>query len=146
MAINFDDTPFNLDQFLADYLNADIFDEETWDSFTQILNSNIDHFASYTKPDISNYFGQFAPEYRNSIYTTLAETVLVHLDLKNKYKSKDNIKDSCISEDIYDFFQLLSADNSKIRSYGFSKNFSKIHNKKKNLSNLLEQNINLLTN
>jgi hypothetical protein len=46
-------------QCLSDYREADFSNEETFDSFMQILAANADYFASQTATDTENYFSQF---------------------------------------------------------------------------------------
>ena len=112
---------FSPDQFLADFLNADLKDENTWNSFTEIIITNVEYFATLTRTDVLNFFSQFAYEVRMNLHASLAETVLVHLNLKTQFKTRDNIKDNNIFDDIYDFCQLLIAEIGQIMKYGFTR-------------------------
>ena len=125
---------FSPDQFLADFLNADLKDENTWNSFTEIIITNVEYFATVTRTDVLNFFSQFAHEVRMNLHASLAETVLVHLNLKTQFKTRDNIKDNNIFDDIYDFCQLLIAEIGQIMNYDFTRNFVKLSPKQKNLN------------
>ncbi len=147
MELEDQDATFNSTQFLADYLSADFRNEETFNNFMQTINTNVGYFASLTRTDSENFFSQFSAEVVAIIHASLAETVLVHLDLKSQLKAKDNLKEEPMYKDIYEFCQLLVADQNSIQSYDLSKLFSKVSvMKPKNISNFLEENLKILIN
>ena len=92
--MEFDDqnAVFNDIQFIADYLNADFQNEDTYNKFMQTITNNVGHFARLTRTDSENFFSQFHDDVVKSIHTSLAETVLVHHDLKSQFNCKDNPK------------------------------------------------------
>ena len=80
---------FNSSQFLADSLNSDLGNEETFVNFMQTLCSNANYFATQTKNEIEDFFSQFVnASVRIAIYSSLAENVLIHFNLKNIFKCK----------------------------------------------------------
>ena len=108
------------------------------------LISNFQHFARYNRADTEN-FSQFSPEIRSSIYISLAETVLCHWDLKDRFRARDNANDEIIYKDIFDFYQIFNANYEQMRSHDFSKIFIRI-NKQRNIKYLMEDSMNLILN
>ena len=143
MATNMDflDSPFCPNQFLADYLDKDYRDDEIFSSFMEKLTSNIDFFARFTRTDISNFFSQLPIEFKYFIHASLSEMVLVHFKLSDHYKTRSNFKEDILYDDLYDFCQILVANEDVIQSYEFSRNFQKTSPKQKNLNSILEDNL-----
>ena len=143
--MEFDDqnAVFNDIQFIADYLNADFQNEDTYNKFMQTITNNVGHFARLTRTDSENFFSQFHDDVVKSIHTSLAETVLVHHDLKSQFICKDNPKKDGIFKEIFEFCQILMANQNMIQSYDFSKLFTKVA-KQKNANILLEENLKIL--
>jgi hypothetical protein len=139
-------------QCLSDYREADFSNEETFDSFMQILASNADFFASQTATDTENYFSQFTHVDANKmVYHSLANSVIMYWNLGEIYAIKNKILDESIYKEILVFFQLLICSNEQIQQYDLSKSFDKIagggkNKSRKNSSISLEENINVLLN
>ena len=142
-------TAFSSCQFLADSLNVDLGNEETFVNFMQSLCSNANYFATQTKNEIEDFFSQFVnASVRIAIYSSLAENVLIHFNLKNSFKCKERILDKDMYLDIHAFFQLLVANENHVATYNLASNFDKVttnkSNKNKNHQNPSEVSLNLL--
>ena len=142
-------TAFNSCQFLADSLNADLGNEETFVNFMQSLCSNANYFATQTKNEIEDFFSQFVnASVRIAIYSSLAENVLIHFNLKNSFKCKEKILEKDMYLDIHAFFQLLVANENHVATYNLASNFDKVTTNKskqnKNHQNPSEDSLNLL--
>jgi hypothetical protein len=138
-------------QCLSDFREADFSNEETFDSFMQILSANADYFASQTHTDTENYFSQFTHDGTKSmVYYSLANSVIMYWNLGESYAIKNNIREESVYNEILAFFQLLTCSNEQIQQYDLSKNFDKIaggkNKPRKTSSNNLEENINVLLN
>ena len=133
MATNMDflDSSFCPNQFLADYLDKDYRDDEIFSSFMEKLTSKIDFFARFTITDILNFFSQLPIEFKYFIHASLSEIVLVHLKLSDHYKTRSNIKEDGLYDDLFDFCQLLVANEDETQSYEFLRNFQKTSPKQK---------------
>ena len=84
-------------QCLSDYREADFSNEETFDSFMQILAANADYFASQTATDTENYFSQFTHvDTKRMVYYSLANSVIMHWNLGEIYEIKNKILEESI--------------------------------------------------
>ena len=114
-------------QCLADYREADFSNEDTFDSFMQILSANADYFASQTTTDTENYFSQFTHDGTKSmVYHSLANSVIMYWNLGENYAIKNKILEASIYNEILAFFQLLICSKEQIQQYDLSNNFDKI--------------------
>lgn len=118
MELEDQNSDFNETQFIADYLNANFQNKETFNNFIQTITNNVGYFASITRTDSENFFSQFSNEVVTSVHASLAETVLVHHDLKSQFKAKDNPK----HENFFNYFWLIKAQSNHTT---FQKSFQK---------------------
>ena len=135
-------TNFNDIQILADFKDQDFNNEEVADKFLQILVTNSNQYATFTKTDIENYFSQFSNAFVKIIHDSLAEYVLNELSLANNYII--NPKEEALYTNLHAYFQLLTANDAQLESYDFSKIFTKSTSKRKNLTYVLDSTLNNL--
>ena len=74
--------PWDLDQFLTKYVNLDLEDEDIFDEFIQIINSNIGAIARMSNSDALKSFDNFTSTKKRLIRSSLAESVLEFLTSK----------------------------------------------------------------
>ena len=122
---------FDEAQFLADFISANLEDDQVYDSFLQRIDGAFECFARKNRTDLSNSFCQFSPEVRADLRNQLAEEVLSFYEIKDKFKSKERRSEVSVIEDLYTFFQLLCASQEQIKSHDFTRVFSKIRAKPK---------------
>ena len=97
--------PFDFYQFLAKYSSLDLEEEDIFDEFIQIINSNIDLIARMNNTDALRSFDGFTSSEKRLISSSLAESVLDFFDLRDQYKQKTRTKsnEESIVEDILTF-------------------------------------------
>ena len=141
--------PWDLYQFLTKYVNLDLEDEDIFDEFIKIINSNIGAIARMTNSDALKSFDNFTSTEKSLIRSSLAESVLEFFDLKDQFKQKKRNKsnEESIIEDILTYSKLLLAMPDQMKSYDFSKLFSKQtqqYNSQKVRNKILEDNFSTL--
>ena len=124
------------------FSQVDLEDGNNFDEFIQVINSNIGFIAQKSHSECESFLSCFPLQVKQLIRVSLAESVLEFYDLKDQYRKKSTYKSTITSiiEDILTYSKLLLRMPDQIKSYDFSKIFSKKQKKsKKSQQNLKGQ-------
>ena len=118
---------FNETEFIERFLDVDLEEEGVFEDFIQILGSNLDFIARMNATDSGSFFDSLPRGAWQLVRVSFAESVLDFHDLGEQYKIKNLNKSNELSfnYDIITFANLQLATPKQIKSYNFSKNFSK---------------------